>query len=684
MSITFGNLFLALALLAAATGLLASMIAAKFDSRGALNVARASLLSILGSFTLAGVALLVALTQGDFNIAYVVKFTEKALPTGYKLAAFWAGQEGSILLWGWMIAVFAAIATLISWKKGDKEQAVTAGTLIVICGFFATLMLFADVNPFTPVPAGQHFHDGQGLNPMLQDPGMIAHPPLLFLGYAGFAVPFAMMFGALWAGRRDNQWIAGIRRWTVLSWLFLSIGILLGAEWAYTELGWGGYWAWDPVENASLLPWLTGTALVHSIMVQQQRGMLKVWNAILIAVTFILCIFGTWITRSGVVQSVHSFGASLVGTFFFLFLIGSILASAALLVVRRRLLRAEHPLETIWGREGLFMVTNVLLCVMTATIVIGTMLPAITGLFSKNSISVGQPFYNSVVIPMGLLLMAIMAIGPLLSYGNDAAANLGRRVIVPLIGGVIAAAALAIFWRIYNGWALASAFIIGVAVVSLLSDLAVSIWRRIQATSENPIIALLRTIDGNHRRYGGQTIHVGMLMMMIGIAGSSLYNFHGDVQLTQGAAKEIAGWNIRLENIEDTPGPNYMAVEATVRVTDPRGESMTLKPQQRFYHKEQGRPPHANVAIWSDWRRDGYLQLAGWEDGGRLVGLQLIVNPLVSWLWIGSIVLSAGGVLCVLPRLIPHGASVPVPVVPIEIPVARTARSRQAALTSSN
>lgn len=683
MNIAMGNLFLALALLAAAAGVLACMIASRFDSRGALTVARSLLLSILGSFTLAGVALLMALVDSDFRLAYVVKFTEKALPTGYKLAAFWAGQEGSILLWGWMIALFAAIATLISWKKGDKEQAVTVGTLIVICGFFAALMLFADVNPFTPVPSDQHFHDGQGLNPMLQDPGMIAHPPLLFLGYAGFAVPFAMMFGALWAGRRDNQWVAGIRRWTVLSWLFLSIGILLGAEWAYTELGWGGYWAWDPVENASLLPWLTGTALVHSIMVQQQRGMLKVWSAILVAVTFILCIFGTWITRSGVVQSVHSFGASKVGTFFFVFMIGCILGSVALLLVRQKLLRAEHTLETIWGREGLFMVTNVLLCIMTATTIVGTMLPAITGLFSKNSISVGQPFYNSVVVPMGLLLMAIMAIGPLLSYGKEAAQSLARRVIVPVIGGIIAAAALAIFWQIYNGWALASAFIVGVAVVSLLSDLAVSVWSRIQATHENPIVALLRTIDGNHRRYGGQTIHVGMLMMMIGIAGSSLFNFHGDVQLAQGTAKEIAGWNIRLENLEENRGPNYLAVEATVRVTDPRGESMTLKPQQRFYDKVNERQSHADVAIWSDWRRDGYLQLAGWENGGRIVALQLIVNPLVSWLWIGGIVLTAGGVLCVLPRLIPHGASVPVPAIPVEIPVSRTA-SRRAALTTSN
>jgi cytochrome c-type biogenesis protein CcmF len=654
MTLLLGNLALVVALIAAAAGLLAAMVAGRFGSAGALKVARASVIAILGAFTLASLALVGALVDSDFRLAYVSRFTERALPTGYKLAAFWAGQEGSLMLWGWLIAAMAVIGIIVAWKRNDAEQAVTTGTLAVICGFFAALMLFA-ANPFTV--AEQVPPDGHGLNPMLQDPGMIAHPPLLFLGYAGFTIPFAMMFGALWTGRRDNQWVAGIRRWTLAAWLFLTIGILLGAQWAYVELGWGGYWAWDPVENASLLPWLTGTALLHSIMVQQQRGMLKVWNAILVAVTFILCIFGTYITRSGIVDSVHTFGKSLVGTFFLVFLLGTIAVSAGLIIVRRRLLRPDHVMETPWGREGAFVAINVLLLVMTVVTTVGTILPVISNAFTGKSVSVSQSFYNKVVVPMGVCLMALMAVGPLLTYGKGAAENFKKHATVPLLGGLLTAVALGAGWRVGNGWALVTAFIVGVAAVSVVWDLVATVGRRMNGSHENVVLATVRTIDGNHRRYGGQTVHVGMLMIMVGIAGSSVYGTKNVVQLSPGGSKELAGgWHVTLDKLDEVRGPNYAAVQATVSVRDPRGgETVTLQPQRRFYDKAED--SNSEVANWSTWRRDAYVTLAGWEDGGRLVALEMFVNPLVAWLWIGGIVIWAGGVLCLLPRLIPRGAA---------------------------
>jgi cytochrome c-type biogenesis protein CcmF len=655
MTIVLGNVALAAALIAAAVALLAAMVAARFDSAAGMRAARMSLITMLGTFTLAAMLLAGAMIDSDFHLAYVARFTERALPTGYKLAAFWAGQEGSLLLWGWLIAAMAVIHCGVNWKKVDREQAVTAGTLAVIGGFFAALMLFA-ANPFAmgeTVPV-----DGHGLNPMLQDPGMIAHPPLLFLGYAGFAIPFAIMFGALWTGRRDNQWLGGVRRWAVVAWTFLTVGILLGARWAYVELGWGGYWAWDPVENASLLPWLTGTALLHSIMVQQKRGMLKFWSAALIALTFVLCIFGTYITRSGIVDSVHTFGKSLVGTFFLVFMLATIVGGVALIVVRRRLLKSEHELAGVWGREGAFLAVNVLLLAMTAITAVGTIFPVISQAFTGRSVSVGQPFYNKVVVPMGLCLMALMAFGPLLNYGKGAADDLKKHVKGPLLGGALTAATLALVWRIGNPWALLTAFIVGVAAVSIVWDIAVTVARRVGggAGRENVAVAFVRTVDANHRRYGGQTVHVGMLMIMVGIAGSSVYGTKSTIQLSPGGVAVVdGGWRVTLDKLDEVRGANYGAVEATVSVRDPRnGEVTVLRPQRRFYDKAED--SNSEVANWSTWRRDAYVTLAGWEDGGRLVALEMYVNPLVAWLWIGGIFVTAGAVLCLLPRLIPHAA----------------------------
>jgi cytochrome c-type biogenesis protein CcmF len=668
MTILLGNLALATALLAAAAALLAAMVAGRFGSATALKAARLSVAGVLGMFTLASFVLLGALIDGDFRLNYVARFTERALPTGYKVAAFWAGQEGSLLLWGWLIAVMSVIASVVAWKKQGTEQAVTIGTLAVICGFFAALMLFA-ANPF--VLSEQAVTDGGGLNPMLQDPGMIAHPPLLFLGYAGFAIPFAMMFGALWTGREDSQWLAGIRRWVIAAWLFLTIGILLGAQWAYVELGWGGYWAWDPVENASLLPWLTGTALLHSMMVQQQRGMLKAWNVILIALSFVLCIFGTYITRSGIVDSVHSFGKSLVGTFFLIFLIATILVSAGLIVVRRRLLKADHRLETVWGREGAFLALNVVLVVMTAVTTVGTIFPVISNALSGKAVSVNQSFYNKAVVPMGIALMALMAFGPLLTYGKAAPEHLKKHLKAPLAGGLIAAVAVGVIWRMGHPWALATAFVVGVAAVAVTWDFLAAVARRIKGGQENAVLAVVRTIDNNHRRYGGQTVHLGMLMLMIGVAGSSLYGTKNMVQLTGGETKEIAGgWRVKLEKIAEVRGGNYQAVEATLVVTDPRGgATQTMRPQRRFYDKQEN--SNSEIANWSTMRRDAYVTLAGWEDGGRLVAVEVLVNPLVAWMWIGGIVMTAGGVLCLLPRLVPLRVSEPVVQVATGFGVAR-------------
>ncbi|WP_428938349.1 heme lyase CcmF/NrfE family subunit [Fontivita pretiosa] len=661
-----GNFSLAAAVLVSLLALFTALAAARFESASLLRWSKSLLVALFGVFTVGSIALSIALVNCEFAFDYVARYTERALPFGYKLAAFWAGQEGSLLLWAWLLAGMSALCglTLKQQQAGPSgspsrqspilEHATVLATLSIVCGFFAFLMLFA-ANPFKVsdvIPA-----DGHGLNPMLQDPGMIAHPPTLFLGYAGYTIPFALLVGALLAGRRDNEWLAPVRRWAVFSWLLLSIGILLGAQWAYVELGWGGYWAWDPVENASLLPWLTGTALLHSIVIQQNRGMFKKWNAWLIAATFILCIVGTYITRSGVIDSVHSFGRSLIGTFFLVFLLIAILFSVAIIAIRSRFLRSEHELEALMGKEGFFLATNVLLVGMTIVTLVGTMFPVISELLAGQKVTVGPSFYNKVVAPLGLVLVALMSVGPLLVYGRDAVAKLARGAIIPAIIAIITVAVF-LAMGLRNIWALIAAGVASCALASILVDLIRSTVARIRTHSENPLVALLKLLDNNHRRYGGQVVHVGVIMIVVGVTASSLFEQKQDFVMKQGESVHFAGRRITLSGLETIDGPNFVALQATLTVTEPDGATTTAAPQIRKYEKWE--QLNSEVSINSSWRQDLYLTLAA-SDGHGGVTIQAIVNPLVSWIWTGGVVLTVGGVICLLPRLLPQPATAPAP-----------------------
>lgn len=642
---TLGEMALSFAVLASAVAMLASMIAARFQSARALNAARWAVAALAVMLFVSSAALVIALLGADFSLDYVARFTDRALPAGYKLAAFWAGQEGSLLLWAVLLAGLSTIAVFtLNRQQPIGQSAATIATLSVICAFFALLILFA-ADPFAA--SAQVPDDGNGLNPMLQDSAMIAHPPLLFLGYAGFTIPFALMVGALAARREDDQWIDATRRWALFSWLFLTIGIVLGAQWAYVELGWGGYWGWDPVENASLLPWLTGTAFIHSLMVQQHRGMFRIWNAALLAVTFVLCIFGTYLTRSGIVDSVHSFGESLIGTFFLVFLLAVVVFSVGLIVWRARGLRSQRKLEGLISRDGAFLATNVLLSGMMLVVLIGTIFPVISRVFTGTSTSLGPPFYNKVVAPAGLLLVALMAIGPLLSYGEEAARRFARGSLIPSLAAIVAGITV---WAhgFHNAWAVACAAIASAAVTAALIDFGRMLIAR--ARDEKLLPAFFRLIDGNHRRYGGQLVHMGILLVVIGVTGSSVFSTNQTFQLTPGHSTDFAGFKLSLNSIAQSRGANYMMTEANLTATDANGGSMTLKPQRRVYDKWEEQTSSV-VAIGSNWKRDLYLNLAGWDEGGENVAIQAIVNPLVNWIWAGGWVLAIGAVICLIPRI---------------------------------
>jgi cytochrome c-type biogenesis protein CcmF len=656
MNLMLGNFSLSLAVLVAMAAVMTSLAAAKFNSAALITAGKWIIAIFFGLLTLSSASLMLALVNSDFRLEYVVHYTERALPFGYKLAAFWAGQEGSLLLWAWLLAGMSVIAVFtfrsIHEDESKTEPAAVIGTLGVACTFFAALMLFA-ANPFKVAEFTKP--DGNGLNPMLQDPGMIAHPPLLFLGYAGFTIPFALLVGAMIARRKDNEWILATRKWALVSWLFLSIGILLGAQWAYVELGWGGYWAWDPVENASLLPWLTGTALLHSIMVQQHRGMFKKWNAALIAITFILCIFGTYITRSGIIDSVHSFGKSLVGTFFLVFLLANILFSIGLLAFSQKILKPEHELDGLIGKEGFFLATNVLLLGMTIITLIGTIFPVISSIVAGQQVTVNPNFYNKVVAPLGLVLAALMAVGPLLVYGKDAANRLIKEGLVPALFALVTVVFF-IVTGLHNIWALIAAAVAAATFASVGLDLIRSTLARAKAHGENIATALAQLVDSNHRRYGGQIVHIGTILIIVGITGSSLFNQKETFSMKPGESVQFAGRTLTLAAVKPASGVNYEAVQAVLTFSNPGKDDLLLTPQIRQYNKWEEQA-NSEVSIRSTWREDVYVTLAAYDEHGS-VTIQAIINPLVSWIWAGGIILTLGGIVSLLPRVLPHAAPV--------------------------
>jgi cytochrome c-type biogenesis protein CcmF len=645
-----GNLSLCAAILVAAGAVLASFASVRFRSPALLGYSRWMLALVAVILTATTAALTAALVNSDFRFEYVASYTERALPLGYKLAALWAGQEGSLLLWGWLLAILCMIAA-VGWRRFvSTEHAVAVAVMALVCGFFGVLLLFA-ANPFQ-AGAGMPPPDGRGLNPMLQDPAMIIHPPLLFLGYAGFTIPFALTIGVLVAGRKDNHWIAQTRRWLLASWLLLGAGIVLGAWWAYVELGWGGYWAWDPVENASLLPWLTSTALLHSIMVQQHRGMFKRWNVSLMFLTFTLCIFGTYLTRSGVIDSVHAFGGSLLGTFFLVFLILLVIAGLGLFIWRYRLLAPEHELEGLISREGAFLAGNVLLLIMTITTLTGTIFPLLSGPFAADPITVKPPFYNRVVAPMAILLVGLMTLGPVLAFGKAAAGKIARSLIAPGIGAVVVTAVVAITLTT-SAWALVCVALTALGTFTVIVDLGRSVSARRRSTGEGLIRASIRLIDRDHRRYGGQLAHLGVMMVVIGVAGSSLFGLDETFRMQPGETVEVGGYQVTFHGLDEVREVNYTAVQAGVTLAAAGGEAMHLHPQRRFYDTWKD-DPNTEVAIRSSWREDVYVSLAGWESGGAVTAIQVRINPLVLWIWIGGIVMTLGAMLSMLPPLLPR------------------------------
>ncbi len=647
-----GQLALWLALLMAAWGSVIGILGGLQRRPELIQSARRTSYALLGILSVASIALLVALLRHDFNVQYVWAYTSRNLPTPYVISAFYGGQSGSLLFWAFVLSVFGAAAQWVTPKRYDYLMPYVAAVTSMVTLFFVSVVLFAS-NPFERLAFTPP--DGNGLNPQLQNPGMVIHPPMLYLGYISITIPFAFAVAALITKRLDTGWLHAIRRWTIVSWIFLSVGIVLGMWWAYVELGWGGYWAWDPVENASFLPWLTMTAFLHSVMIQEKRGMLKKWNMILIILSFMLSIFGTFITRSGIISSVHSFAQSSVGYFFLIFLITSAIALTWLVLQRLPLLKAESQLESMVSREASFLFNNLLLVGIAFSVLWGTMFPILSELVRGTQVTVGPPFFNQVNIPIGLGLLALTGIGPLIAWRKASTRNLQRQFVGPVLVTVLVAVAFAAL-GVRDMYAVMAFALSAFVLATVVQEFSRGIGARHRLHGENYALAFARLVGRNRRRYGGYIVHVGIVIFFVGFAGNAFKN-EMEASLKPGETVTMRspfGYDYTFTHVgvSQYEQLNRYVSAASVEVT--RGEKRLgiMTSEKRQYWDSFERPqfqPSTEAAIESGLREDIYIVYAGSVEGTEEAVYRFTLNPLVWWLWFGGVVLVIGGVVTMWP-----------------------------------
>ena len=596
--------------------------------------------------TLASGLLVYALMTHDFRLSYVASHVNTAMPTLYKFTAWWGGQEGSLLLWSWILSCYSALVVWQNRKKFREMMPWVTATLMVTQAFFLLLIVYP-LSPFEVLAVGKEIRavpDGNGLNPLLQYWSMAIHPPTLYLGYVGFIVPFAFAMGSLITKQPGDAWIHTTRRWTLVTWLFQSMGILLGAGWAYAVLGWGGYWGWDPVENASLLPWITATAFLHSVMMQEKKGMMKVWNMVLVSATFFLCIFGTFLTRSGVVSSVHAFAQSPIGPYFATFLSIHIALTTWLILDRLGYLKSEAHLESVLSRESSFLFNNLILLASCFSILWGTMFPVISEAVTGEKISVDAPFFNRVNIPIGLFLLLLTGVGPLIAWRRSSFESLKKAFLWPTAGGVVITGVLFAF-GIRHFYALMSFALCAFVLITIAMEFVKGARAIASKTGQNLIMAMVELTHRNTRRYGGYIVHVAIVMMFIGFTGAA-FNKERTIEVGMGDKFTLGRYELKVASIQEGQNPNYSWGHAVVEIYQGGTLIDTLTPEQRLYSAGQGQQSSV-VDIRRRLHEDLYLNFAGMQDGKAII--QAYVFPLVGWIWLGFAALIFGTLVCLVP-----------------------------------
>ncbi len=614
-------------------------------------------LGVWVAVVIATMVLLHALATRDFSIEYVAAYSSSTLPLYYTVAALWGGQKGSLLFWALILTSISAVVVVQNRQRHRELMPYVIAVLMTIALFFLSLLFFI-TPPFEAlaIPA----REGRDLNPLLQNYWMTIHPPSLYLGFVGMSVPFAFAIAALAAGKLDATWIRTTRRWTLFAWFFLSLGNLFGALWAYEVLGWGGYWAWDPVENAAFMPWLTGTAFLHSVMIQEKKNMLKVWNMVLVIMTFSLTIFGTFLTRSGVISSVHSFTQSGLGPFFLGFLAFVLVVSIALLLLRLPMLRSENELDSLISRESTFLFNNLILVGIAFAVFWGTMFPVISEAVRGVKITVGPPFFNKVNAPLGLVLLFLMGVGPVIAWRRASWSHLKKTFAVPVSTGLIAGV-LCFAGGIRHYWAIVSFSLVFFVLATILVEFYRGMRARQAMVGGNAAHALVHLVAKNRRRYGGYVIHVGIVFIFIAITGTSAFRVEKQVTLNEGETFEIGGYELRYGGLEERDTLHIAYLMAKMEVFEDGVAVDVLRPEKRFYKKPE--QPTTEVAIRSTLGSDLYLVLGSYDAETRMATILAYLNPLIGFLYWGGLVLALGTMIVIWPAAAtaPAAAYAPAP-----------------------
>jgi cytochrome c-type biogenesis protein CcmF len=604
----------------------------------------------------AAFALIWAAFTNDFSVDYILHHTNRDLPTLYKFSALWSGQEGSLLLWAWLLSAYGFVMRVRD--KSDVTLHAYASTILSAIQIFFLLLLVFAAPPFAIAPGPLHA-DGFGLNPLLQYPEMVIHPPMLYLGYVGFSVPFAFALGALMMRYPGEKWIHITRRWTMVTWLFLTCGICLGMHWAYAVLGWGGYWGWDPVENASLMPWLAGTAFLHSVMMQEKRGMMKVWNVWLIFATFMLSILGTLLTRSGLVSSVHAFAESSIGNWFYSFLLLVLIVCLFTFLRQRDHLRAENKLESLVSRESSFLFNNLVLLAACFTILWGTLFPVLSEYVQGSKVTMGPPFYNRVAVPIGLFLIFLTGVGPLLAWRATSIRSIRRNLLLPCLAIVVSAIVLMLTglrpWNEPDGptgaiYSLVCFSLAAGVITAILSEFLRGANVVRNQTGRNLLSSTILLTRRNTRRYGGYIIHFGIVVLLIGVAGSA-FNQSKELEMSFGDSLQIGSYKLVCQSYSQDSNPNYDTDYALLDVFHNGRKVTQLAPERRFYNASQ--QTSTIVAIHSTLARDLYVVFEGRNPETDKPIIKVFLNPLVNWIWIGVGFVIFGTAIALVPSLKP-------------------------------
>ena len=644
MTATIGHTSILLAFLLALAGIVCPILSAWRDHDRYLAITRSAILGQFILVTIAASSLIYGLMTTDFSIRYVAFNTTRATPIYYRITGLWGALEGSLLLWEWILIIFSGI---VAWVYRDRHKDLMPWVLMIFCivsAFFLGVVGTVS-NPFEtifPVPL-----DGRGLNPLLEDANMMTHPPLLYTGFVGLTVPFAFAMAALIVGKLDEAWIVTTRRWTITAWFFLTAGNLVGAWWSYHVLGWGGYWAWDPVENAAFMPWLPATAFLHSVQVQERRRMLKVWNLSLIIIAFSLTIFGTFLTRSGILSSIHAFSSGPVGSVFLVFLSFVLLGSFGLLAYRSYRLEGQPELDSMVSRESALLLNNIVLVSALFTIFLGTIFPLLSEAVAGVQISVGAPYFNAVTVPLFLLLVFLMGVGPMIAWRRASWDNLKRNFLWPAAASLLVALGLFV-WQVRDFLPLLGFTLLAFAVSTIVYDTALALRARRRIAGEGIFAGLITLTRRNQRRYGGFIVHLGIVLIFMGIAGSMTYSREREATLGLKESLTVGQYRIQFEGLKGSKQPTHMLVEGAFRVFHNGVDQGVINPALKFFPTQQS--PIGRAVHSSTLGEDIYLILSGFSEVDRnQATLKVLVRPLVMWMWIGGFIIMAGTLICIAP-----------------------------------